>query len=56
MIISKGSTYMSSQMGLDAEIASVITGLTLLTCACSAFILQVMYKLRRKKEKEEVQA
>ena len=56
MIISKGSTYMSSQMGLDAEIASVITGLTLLTSACSAFILQVMYKLRRKKEKEEVQA
>ena len=56
MIISKGSTYMSSQMGLEAEIASVITGLILLTCACSAFILQVMYKFRRRKEKEEVQA
>ena len=49
MIISKGSTYMSSQMGLEAEIASVITGLILLTSACSAFILERIKMIRRKR-------
>ncbi|MCR4908824.1 MAG: ABC transporter permease [Lachnospiraceae bacterium] len=43
-IIEKGSTYMSSQAGLEAEIASVIMGLILLTTACSAFILSVIKK------------
>ena len=47
MIISKGSTYMSSQMGLEAEIASVITGLILLTSACSGFILELVRKGRK---------
>ncbi|MCR5603705.1 MAG: ABC transporter permease [Lachnospiraceae bacterium] len=56
MIISKGSTYMSSQMGLEAEISSVIMGLILLTCACSTFILPLMYKFRSRKEKGEVKA
>ena len=37
-VIGKGSTYMSSKAGLDAEIASVITGLILLFSACSAYI------------------
>lgn len=47
-IISKGSTYMSSKAGLDAEIASVITGLILLFSACSAFI---QYLVKRSKER-----
>lgn len=37
-VISKGSTYMSSRTGLDAEIASVITGLILLFSACGGYI------------------
>lgn len=56
MIISKGSTYMSSQMGLDAEITSVITGLIILVCACSGYILQVMNRIRNGKEKKEGKA
>lgn len=47
-VISKGSTYMSSKAGLDAEIASVITGLILLFSACGAFI---QYKVKRSKDK-----
>lgn len=46
--IIKGSTYMSSKAGLDAEIASVITGLILLFSACSSYI---QYLVRRNKEK-----
>ncbi len=37
-IISKGSTYMSSTAGLEAEITSVITGIILLFNACGAYI------------------
>ena len=37
-IISKGSNYMSSIMGIPQEIAQVITGLILLFSACGAFI------------------
>lgn len=37
-VISKGSTYMSSASGVEAEIASVITGIILLFSACSAYI------------------
>lgn len=37
-VIGKGSTYMSSAAGLDAEIASAITGLILLFSACSTYI------------------
>lgn len=44
-VISKGSTYMSSKSGLDAEIASVITGLILLFSACNSLI---QYKVRWK--------
>ena len=49
-VIGKGSTYMSSTAGLDAEIASVITGLILLFSACGAFI---QYKVKRTKDKLE---
>ena len=47
-IIGKGSTYMSSTAGLDAEIASVITGIMLLFAACGAFI---KYLVKRSKDR-----
>ena len=37
-VITKGSTYMSSSMGVDQEIGSVITGLMLLFAACGAYV------------------
>lgn len=49
-VMGKGSTYMSSTAGLDAEISSVITGLILLFSACGAFI---QYKVKRAKDKME---
>lgn len=49
-IMGKGSTYMSSTQGLDAEIASVITGLILLFSACSAFI---QFLVKRAKDQME---
>lgn len=49
-IINKGSTYMSSKAGLDAEIASVITGLILLFSACGAYI---RYLVKRNKDRLE---
>ena len=49
-IINKGSTYMSSKAGLDAEIASVITGLLLLFSACGAYI---QYLVKKNKDKLE---
>ncbi|MBP2100386.1 ABC transporter permease [Enterococcus rivorum] len=36
--VSKGSTYMSSTTGIEAEIAAVITAVILLFSACSAYI------------------
>lgn len=47
-VISKGSTYMSSKAGLDAEIASVITGLILLFSACGTYI---RYRVGRSKDR-----
>lgn len=44
MIISKGSTYMSSTAGVPQEIASVITALILLFSACGAYI---QYRLKQ---------
>jgi len=52
-VINKGSNYMSSAAGLDAEIASVITGLILLFSACGAFI---QYLVKRSKDRMEEQA
>lgn len=61
-IIGKGSTYMSSQAGLQSEIASVITGLILLASACNAFFmnrldrrLAAKEELNRKKEEGGIQ-
>lgn len=50
MIISKGSTYMSSTAGVPQEIASVITALILLFSACGAYI---KYRLKRIKDEVE---
>lgn len=52
-VISKGSTYMSSAAGVEAEIASVITSLILLFSACGAYI---KYRVKRTKDhlKEEM--
>ncbi len=47
-ILDKGSTYMSSTAGVQAEIASVITGVILLFCACNAFMRS---KLAAKEQK-----
>ena len=49
-IIGKGSTYMSSTAGLDAEIAAVIIGLILLFSACGEFI---KYFIKKSKDKTE---
>lgn len=50
MIISKGSTYMSSTAGVPQEIASVITALILLFSACGAYI---KYRLKRMRDEAE---
>lgn len=52
-IIGKGSTYMSSTAGLDAEIASVITGVILLFAACGEYI---KYRVKRTKDKQHEKA
>lgn len=43
-IISKGTTYMSSISGVEAEIAAVITGLILLCCSCREYF---SYKMKQ---------
>ncbi|HPD88798.1 MAG TPA: ABC transporter permease [Oscillospiraceae bacterium] len=48
-ILSKGSTYMSSSVGVDQDIASLIIGIILLFSACGAFI-----RYRWTKEKERL--
>ena len=50
MIISKGSTYMSSTAGVPQEIASVITALILLFSACGTYI---KYRLKRIQDEAE---
>lgn len=49
-VISKGSTYMNSASGVQAEIASAITGIILLFSACGAY---VRYKVSRWKEEQK---
>jgi len=50
MVIGKGSTYMSSTAGVEAEIASVITSLILLFSACGQYI---KYWIKRTKDSLE---
>ncbi len=55
-VIGKGSTYMSSTAGLDAEIASVITGLILLFSACGAFIREKVKRAKDQMKEMEVES
>lgn len=48
-MISKGSTYMKSAAGVDAEIASVITGIILLFSACNVYIKWKLEHSKREK-------
>ncbi len=49
-LIGKGSTYMKSVAGVDAEIASVITGIILLFSACNLYI---KWRLEHRKATEK---
>lgn len=49
-MISKGGTYMKSAAGVDAEIASVITGIILLFSACNVYI---KWKMEAKKQNKK---
>ncbi|ABX42404.1 ABC transporter permease [Lachnoclostridium phytofermentans] len=52
-IINKGSTYMSSAAGVEAEIASVITGIILLFSACSFYIRHKIDRISSKSEEKK---
>lgn len=43
-VISKGSTYMSSTAGVQAEMASALTGIILLISACGAYVREKAYR------------
>ncbi len=48
-LMGKGSTYVKSAAGVDAEIASVITGIILLFSACNTYIRWMQEKRKREK-------
>ncbi len=52
-IITKGSTYMNSSIGLPQEISSLITGLMLVFAACGVYIRA---RLKRAKSRQEQEA
>lgn len=58
-VITKGRTYMSSSIGVDQQIGSVITGLMLLFAACGAYvrhrlrISRMELEEQKKEEKKE---
>ena len=52
-VITKGSTYMSSAVGVAQEIGSVITGLMLLFAACGAFVRYKLHMARMAAEEED---
>lgn len=49
-VIGKGSTYMSSTAGLDAELSAVIIGLILLFSACRVYIRHCIKKVTNKQK------
>lgn len=51
-VIDKGSTYMSSSIGVRQEIGSLITGLILLFAACGAFIGYLLQRARQRAQDE----
>ncbi|MBQ8591033.1 MAG: ABC transporter permease [Firmicutes bacterium] len=55
-IISKGSIYLNSSLGLPKEIASLITGLLLLFTACDVYIKYRLKKAKDHLEYEEKEA
>lgn len=55
-LISKGSTYMKSTAGVDAEIASVITGIILLFSACNVYLKWKMEHIKRERDAKKVQS
>lgn len=55
-VIDKGSTYMSSTVGVRQEIGSLITGLILLFAACGAFFSYLIGRSRQKAVDAKVKA
>ncbi len=56
-VISKGSIYMSSQQGVEIEMADLITAIILIFAACSEFIRMYVGRIESEmKERKEVQA
>ena len=55
-VIGKGSTYMSSTAGLDAEIASVLIGLILLFSACGTFTYKKVKRVNDRVKDVEVES
>lgn len=53
-IIDKGSTYMSSTVGVRQEIGALITGLILLFAACGAFISYLIERGRQREAESKV--
>lgn len=53
-VIDKGSTYMSSAVGVRQEIGSLITGLILLFSACGAYFSYLIERSRQKAEEKTV--
>jgi simple sugar transport system permease protein len=51
-ILSKGSIYMSSQQGVEIEIADLITAVILIFAACSEFIKMYIGKISMETKKE----
>lgn len=52
-VINKGSIYMNSTTGIETEIASVITAVILVFCACSTFLKgKLFFKKSKKKMKK----
>lgn len=51
-ILSKGSIYMSSQQGVDIEIADLITAVILIFAACAEFIKMYVGKISMETKKE----
>lgn len=52
-VIDKGSTYMSSSIGVRQEIGNLITGLILLFAACGAFIGHLLHRARQRAEDDK---
>ena len=52
-MLTNGSTYMSSTVGVSAEIASLVVGIVLLFCACGEFLKYLINRDRFRQVAEE---